>query len=214
MGRYAEADKAYGEVPKKSFVWTDILFEQAWNAYARKDYNRALGKLVTYRSPALNFVFNPETDVLRAQSYFSLCYYDDVNKTVNEFNDKYTKVGQQLKGFLAGEKDFTTLFNTAKHALRARLHTTDALSRALNRFVRGPYFARLVLQEKRIHQEAQRTKNLAIQSQMGSHAFTQYIEKVLNWRIRSVTVVAGKLPAFFLFVRFVGNSKLVGCIRK
>ena len=56
MDRFDEADQVYDRIPKASLVWPDILFEQAWNSFGRQEYNRSLGKLVSYKSPALNFM--------------------------------------------------------------------------------------------------------------------------------------------------------------
>jgi hypothetical protein len=42
------ADSTYDHIPKASLVWPDILFEQAWNSFGKQEYNRTLGKLVSY----------------------------------------------------------------------------------------------------------------------------------------------------------------------
>lgn len=141
QGKYEDAEEVYDQIPKSSYVWTDILFEQAWNAFAKEDYNRALGKLVTYRSPSLGFVFNPEVSVLRAQSFLALCLYEDVNKTVNEFNSSYADIGGRLKNFLLGnENNLGAFYQTGRQAFYSKLHKTNEFNMALNRFVRGPSF--------------------------------------------------------------------------
>ena len=53
MDRFDDADQVYDHIAKASIVWPDILFEQAWNSFARQEYNRTLGKLVSYKSPSL-----------------------------------------------------------------------------------------------------------------------------------------------------------------
>jgi hypothetical protein len=184
------AEETYDEIPKASFVWTDILFEQAWNAFAKGDYNRALGKLVTYRSPSLNFVFNPEVDVLRAQSFFALCLYDDVNRSVNEFNSRYANVGMQIKNFLLShDRDLTAFYSLAKQAYHHKLHTTDMLFRAMNRFIRGPYFAAQLSQEGAVYHEANRAGRLA--ANKGHGKFAEFLQQVLTWRARSVRLLGG-----------------------
>ena len=55
MDRFEEADRVYDRFRKQSFVWTEILFEQAWNSFAKGEYNRTLGKLVSYKSPGSEF---------------------------------------------------------------------------------------------------------------------------------------------------------------
>lgn len=189
-GDYEKAEETYDDIPKSSFVWTDILFEQAWTAYAKGDYNRALGKLVSYRSPSLSFVFNPEVEVLRAQSFYALCVFDDVNKTVNEFNSRYAGVGSQLKNFLLSHgSDLGAFYGLARQAYYRKLHTEDMLSKALNRFIRGPYFASLLSQERAIEREWSRAKDIEARNQ---HAkFAAFLEKVVAWRSRTVRMLGG-----------------------
>ena len=196
-GDHDTAEETYDEIAKSSFVWTDILFEQAWNAYAKNDYNRALGKLVTYRSPSLAFVFNPEVDVLRAQSFLGLCAYDDVNSTVNEFNARYANVGGQMKNFLLKhEHDLPAFYSLARQAYYRKLHTNDMLHRALNRFIRGPYFASLLEQQKAVQVEVGRAQHLGARN--GGQKFAGFLEKVLIWRDRSVRLLGGMFVRNFM----------------
>lgn len=193
-GEHEKAEETYDDIPKSSFVWTDILFEQAWNAYAKGDYNRALGKLVTYRSPSLNFVFNPEVDVLRAQSFLALCDYQDVGKTVQEFERRYESVGGQMKNFLLShDKDLASYFGIAKEAMRRKLHTGDMFARALNRFIRGPHFASFLSQERSAQGEASRLNGLA--AARNAPRFAGFLQKVVAWRGKTVRLLGG------LFVR-------------
>lgn len=195
MGNFEEAEEVYEEIPKASFVWTDILFEQAWNAYAKKDFNRALGKLVTYRSPSLNFVFNPEVDTLRAQSFLGLCLYDDVNQSVNEFNRKYSGVGGRIKNFLlSNDRNFSSFYGAAKKIYHTKLHTDDMFYKAMNRFIRGPYFASLLANERATRREVQRIYSLAQREtprQGFQTGFGGFITKVVQWRLRTIHLLGG-----------------------
>jgi len=193
-GKHNEAEETYDRIPKSSFVWTDILFEQAWNSYAKGDHNRALGKLVTYRSPSLDFVFNPEVEVLRAQSFLAMCVYDDVGRTVSEFNSKYANVGGQMKNMLeTHDQNFAAFYNIGKNALGHKLHTTDMMTKALNRFVRGPYFRSIVSQEKATYRELARAKELAQRN--NAQKFLAFIDKTVSWRAKTARLLGG------LFVR-------------
>lgn len=188
MGRHDDAEEVYDDIPKKSFVWTDILFEQAWNSYAKGDYNRALGKLVTYRSPHLKFVFNPETDVLRAQSFLALCLYDDANKTINDFNETYQAVGRRLKEELQrNSSNYGHLFAMGKDAYRSKLHGGDMMRRALNRSVRGPHFAAMLRMESAAMNEAAR-----LRAAMGDRGgYPDFLAKVAGWRVKTVRLLGG-----------------------
>ncbi|MBI3555288.1 MAG: hypothetical protein HY074_03360 [Deltaproteobacteria bacterium] len=189
-GQFDKAEETYDDIPKASFVWTDILFEQGWNAFAKGDYNRTLGKLVSYRSPSLSFVFNPEVDVLRAQSFFALCDYEDVDKAVHEFESRYAGVGSQMKSFLLShDRDLGSFYGIAKEALKRKLHTNDLLSQALNRFIRGPYFAAQITQERAVYSEAARSHSLAAAA--NNRKFANFLSQVINWRAKTVRVLGG-----------------------
>ncbi|HAR41772.1 MAG TPA: hypothetical protein DCS07_03955 [Bdellovibrionales bacterium] len=195
MERLDEADQTYDRIPKTSFVWPDILFEQAWNAFGRKEFNRSLGRLVSYKSPALSFVWNSEADVLRAQSYLALCLYSDANEAVNEFNSKYTRVGEQVKQFVENRsKDLGAFHNLGKEALQSSLYTRNEFHRIMNRFIRGPYFQNLIAAERHLNSEAAAVRHFASQSGLSMEdgkGFPGFLNLVLKWRARSIQLLGG-----------------------
>lgn len=192
--KFEEADRAYDRIQKTSLVWPDILFEQAWNAFARQEYNRTLGKLVSYKSPALSFVFEPEIDVLRAQSYLALCLYSDANEVINDFNGRYSRIGEQVKQFVEGNsKNLDAFYVVGKQALKESIYSTEGFRPMLNRFVRGPYFARLVRSERDINSELEAVRRFggASEYQNLGRGFPGFLLQVLNWRIKSVHTLGG-----------------------
>ncbi len=194
--KFAEADRAYDRIPKASFVWPDTLFEQAWNAFGRQEYNRALGRLVSYKSPALQFVFNSEVDVLRAQTFLALCLYADANDVVNEFNAKYAKVGEDVKRFVeASSSDLGGFYSLGRDALRGSLHTRSDFHRMANRFVRGPYFQNLVAAEAALGRERAAIRGFDSAQPGVTHrqgeGFPGFLDQVLAWRQRSIRFLGG-----------------------
>ncbi len=110
-GDYARADYLYLDVPKSSYVWPEILFEEAWTSYYLKNYNRTLGKLVSYKAPVFDFVFNPEIDVLRAMSYLRLCLYQDASSIAEDFYAKWLEPSKQMRDFLnSHRRDYDYFF--------------------------------------------------------------------------------------------------------
>ena len=98
-----EFDKStlkYLDIMKSSRIWPEILFEEAWSSYYQKDYNRTLGKLVTYKAPILNYIFNPEIEVLKALSYMKLCLYNDAKTVSDSFWNTYLGPSQALGNYL------------------------------------------------------------------------------------------------------------------
>ncbi len=128
---FAKADLAYLDVDKRSQVWPEILFEEAWNSYYLGNYNRTLGKLVTYKAPALNHFFKPESEVLVALSYLKLCLYADAKDTVDSFYDLYLKPARGLKKLLKARRRYSYY---SKLALDSENRKSDSglLSRVVN----------------------------------------------------------------------------------
>lgn len=107
-GKYKEADLLYLDIPKSSYIWPEILFEEAWSSYHLKNYNRTLGKLVSYKAPVFDFIFNPEIDVLRSLAFLRMCLYRDVNEIVEGFYDQWLKPSKELRSFIVAHgKDYT-----------------------------------------------------------------------------------------------------------
>lgn len=88
-GKNEESLKAYNRIPKVSYKWPYLLLEKAWVYYQMGDYNRALGLLVTYKSPLMDTYFFPEAEYLASLAYFRLCLYDDSMTIVNQYYKSY-----------------------------------------------------------------------------------------------------------------------------
>ncbi len=109
---YKKAELTYLDIEKDSFVWPEILFEEAWNSYYQKNYNRTLGKLVSYKAPVFNFIFRPEVDVLKALTYLKMCLYDDAKKTVDDFYSELEAPSRELRSYLISRgKDYRYFYN-------------------------------------------------------------------------------------------------------
>ncbi len=195
-GSFDDADRSYDRIPKASFVWTDTLFEHAWNSFAKDEYNRTLGKLVSYKSPSLQFAFNTEVDVLMAQSYLSLCLYSDASKVIEDFNKSYSGVAKEVKAFVdSNPNDVRPYFNLGKEALAQKLHTDRKLYQFMNRFVRAPSFQALALSQERIAAERiaiQRIDSARPETKTGMNAgFPGFLSAILDWRQSSVELLGG-----------------------
>lgn len=99
-GHHEAANLTYLDISKDSFIWPEILFEEAWASYYQKNYNRTLGKLITYKAPVFDFIFNPEVDVLKALTYLKMCLYDDAKKTVDEFYQSHLNESREFRKFI------------------------------------------------------------------------------------------------------------------
>lgn len=109
---YRQAELNYLDVQKSSFVWPEILFEEAWNSYYLKNYNRTLGKLVSYKAPVFDFVFKPEVEVLKSLAYMKMCLYEDAKKSADNFYAELFEPSKELRSFINSRgKDYRYYYN-------------------------------------------------------------------------------------------------------
>lgn len=109
---FKKSEFTYLDIPKDSFVWPEILFEEAWTSYYLKNYNRTLGKLVSYKAPVFDFIFKPEVEVLKALTYLKMCLYEDAKKTADDFYNELLNPSRELRSFLMSRgKDYRYYYN-------------------------------------------------------------------------------------------------------
>ena len=140
-GVYEESHINYLNLPKSSFIWPEILFEEAWNSFYQRDYNRSLGKLVTYKAPVLKHIFNPEIDVLTALAFLELCLWNDVKLTVDRFYKKYHEESKKVDRYLVLHgKNYRHYFTLAKRFTGGERKGRNILERMLKDITRdGAY---------------------------------------------------------------------------
>ena len=142
--KYKAANLTYLDIEKESIIWPEILFEEAWNSFYLKDYNRTLGKLVTYKAPILNYIFNPEVDILRALTYLELCLYSDAKKTVDEYYKKYEKNSLKIANFLRREgRDYRKFYFLAKDRGKGESSGDPFLDKLLKAAIEDPTYKEL-----------------------------------------------------------------------
>jgi len=190
--KFEDADRMYDRIAKQSFVWPDILFEQAWTSFAKREFNRTLGKLVSYKSPALQFVFNSEIEVLRAQTYLALCLYDDTQKAIDDFTSRYNKIGVEVKRFVeSNHSNLDSFYQLGAQTLKAPLTTTNSVAQLVNRFVRGPYFPALVAQDASLEKERAAISSFAKMTGADKRGLVSFLSEVLKWRRKTIRQLGG-----------------------
>ncbi|MCO4792508.1 MAG: hypothetical protein KC493_02255 [Bacteriovoracaceae bacterium] len=143
-GKYEEANLSYLDLKKGSHIWPEILFEEAWNGFYLRDYNRTLGKLVTYKAPVLNYVFNPEVEILRALTFMELCLWEDTKKVVDVFYKKYQKNHRQVVKFLKKHrKDYKYFYLMAKSYKNGKKPGNNLLKNMVDFATKDPAFLEL-----------------------------------------------------------------------
>lgn len=160
QGNFQLANKQYEKIQKSSLVWPEILYEQAWSSFYLGNYNRTLGKLVTYQSPFFDFIFNPEVDVLEALSYMEICYYQNTQEVVNKFYEKYADDAKYLKGFLKKFEDQSEKVGSLLINIKNREEIKNPLlKRIFNSINKDLVFKRLIQNYQGIKDELILIKN-------------------------------------------------------
>ena len=158
---FESANSSYLDLPKDSYVWPEILFEEAWNSFYLRDYNRTLGKLVTYNAPILNFIFNPETEVLKSLTYMELCLFDDAKKVVDDFYNKYQEDTLSVKKFLGKYgKDYKYYYLLAKSTLNGKRSGNRLLNTLMDNVLRDAAYRELVDSFNLGRDEIQKVKSM------------------------------------------------------
>jgi hypothetical protein len=102
LGQMGASLEQLVRLPRNSGAWYPGVLVGAWAAYRLKDYNLALGQLLTLHSPYLNDKFAPESYVLEASTLFQLCQYNSAQKSLSRLKEKYAKVISAAQAFARG----------------------------------------------------------------------------------------------------------------
>lgn len=144
-GKFTDSSFQYLDLPKSSPVWPEILFEEAWSSFYQKDYNRTLGKLVSYKAPVFTHIFNPEIEVLTALTYMELCLWNDTKKAVDDFYEKYQVGSERVRRKVEGMgKDYKAFYQLIEDYNDSKNKSdTDLLNVMLNSISRDGTFLEL-----------------------------------------------------------------------
>lgn len=160
--KFDAANSSYLDLEKSSYIWPEILFEEAWNSFYLKDYNRTLGKLVTYKAPVFNYVFNPEVEVLKALSFMELCLWEDSKKSVEGFYTKYEKDFDSFKKYIdTMGKDYKQYYSLVKEHSEGKIKNNAILNTALAAVARDPAYLELYSSFNAGREEIERMKSVS-----------------------------------------------------
>ena len=98
LQKFDTADINYDKVDRNSTYWPQALFERAWTNFWTGDLNETLGLVLTVDSPYFSDThFLPDTQYLKALTYFQLCEYADVERVLTLFEAKYIPVRAEMR---------------------------------------------------------------------------------------------------------------------
>lgn len=128
LERYENADSYYGMVTEDSSYWPETLFERAWTNFLSSHLNITLGLLLTVDSPYFKDTdFIPEVAYLRALTFFNLCEWPDVERSLTDFDTKYKPMQAELEQFLNKYRDQKDILDQAYDEYFAAANDGSAL---------------------------------------------------------------------------------------
>ncbi len=157
---FNKSDLSYLDVSKSSQVWPEILFEEAWNSFYQGNYNRTLGKLVTYKAPVFSHVFKPEAEVLVALSYLKLCLYKDAKEAVDKFYDQYLTPARGLRQFLKSQRDYSYYYKMAIDVEKGNMPRSPLLARVVSSISNEQAYKEIAESLQMALREAQEVKQM------------------------------------------------------
>lgn len=136
QNRYAIA--YYDKVERGGVQWLEALFEASWAHYRIGQYEQALGNLITLSSPFFRDEYFPEALILKAVVYFENCRYRESLTIIEDFENIYGPVQDELDVLVNKNMEATEYFNVLdevrkKNKAGEKLKGTDEiLERILN----------------------------------------------------------------------------------
>jgi tetratricopeptide (TPR) repeat protein len=122
VGKFDTSIKYLDKIPLDSAYFLDAIHWAAWaefrmvevdEANANRHYQRTLGYVHTLNAPFFEDYLYPDALKLKAVTYYFNCRYDSAKRTVDEFNRRYPKTMEDLKGILEQAPEDFALYDLA-----------------------------------------------------------------------------------------------------
>ena len=104
-GQFDKAAKYYDQISMDSTLWLYALFESSWTFFRWNKPQKALGQLHTLNSPYFIDEYLPEAPILESVVFFSNCKYDKAKDALERFNETYSPLRDELRGYLDSFQD-------------------------------------------------------------------------------------------------------------
>jgi tetratricopeptide (TPR) repeat protein len=139
QGDFEKSIASYEKVARFSEDWYDALYESGWAYFQARQFGKALGAVHSVHSPYFDDRFRPESFVLKSTTYFQVCHFDRVRKTLDDFFRLHEPMAADLKEWVEGEVSnaeyIDALVNGAPNfpeSVRLRIMGNEKFGRYLN----------------------------------------------------------------------------------
>jgi tetratricopeptide (TPR) repeat protein len=129
---FASAMAAWDHIPIWSEYWLDSIFEKSWSYFMVEDFPRALGSIHTINAPFFSEQYYPESLVLKAVIYFTLCHYDYAQQTVDRFVREYQPILESLQGYMDRYLDNYSFYQFLVQLKAGQADVDPSIGRVIN----------------------------------------------------------------------------------
>lgn len=190
----------YRKIPKDTDYWHDAIFEISWAQMRSAQFRNVLSNMQSLHSPYYEDFYLPESILLRSLVYLYICEYDEMEKTLQLFEDIYRPirrgVREYLKSDLSPDEQYKNMDSFIKEFNRLK---KDIKARAKYKI---PFvMARKIMKERDFHKtynyvqkligEFKKMNSMPVRWQKSPMGV--YSKKVLNLRLERAKQYAGEL---------------------
>lgn len=207
---YARSDdkmalQNYNLVDKSSRHWMESQLESAWAHFRANEPSLALGNLHPFDTDAFDVVFSPEASIIKSTVFFRLCKYNEAEKAILTFFEKYVPVYRQIEAFNA--KNGNNEAGYRQEVLKAVFRSTNELPPQLTREVFSQaWFHKRLAQLSSLKDEADRLstsatttnlQTLKMAKRFVTDSMNQLSGEVLKQAVPLLRAWEKKLSSFF-----------------
>ncbi len=98
---YKAAIYHYNQARYFDALFFQSIFEKSWSFYLMGDMNGSLGTTLTFLSPYAEDLFYPEALVVRAASFFQLCYFERASIVIEKLKRDFEPLRTQINQLIA-----------------------------------------------------------------------------------------------------------------
>ena len=106
--------KYFEKLDQNSADWAESLFEASWAYFMKTLNSKALGNIHTLNAPYFEDQFFPESELLKSVIYFKYCLYDQAEEAIQDFNDKYRPLMNNLTELVKKYDDNAEFYDYVK----------------------------------------------------------------------------------------------------
>ena len=106
--------KYFEKLDQNSADWAESLFEASWAYFMKTLNSKALGNIHTLNAPYFEDQFFPESELLKSVIYYKYCLYDQAEEAIQDFNDKYRPLMNNLNELVKKYDDNAEFYDYVK----------------------------------------------------------------------------------------------------